>query len=456
MHRVTAAEIGVFDVLKIGIGPSSSHTLGPLLAARRFREVLARLPVESGVHLRVSLFGSLAATGRGHRTAEAICAGLLDCDPSESAIEAIWGAMSQIASAQGFCVGGVQVAFRPERDIAWELTPAEPLVHPNTLRFVAELECAPPLVLTARSVGGGFVEYDDATDAVVAPVGPAAIPYPFDSADKLVRLCEAGQISIAEVARANEAGRGMGEPELRARLARLWAVTNEAIERGLHTEGVLPGGLDVRRRAPQLFRQCSAINVTSGLRADLLASAYAMAVSEENAAGGRVVTAPTNGAAGVLPAVLRLLAEEQALALPAIEDGLLVAATLGAIIKRAASISGAEVGCQGEIGTSAAMAAAAAVHVLGGSARQAEAAAEMAIEHHLGMTCDPVRGLVQIPCIERNAMGAVKALNAAAMALASDGTHQVSLDRALRVMKQTGLDMQAKYKETATGGLAVG
>lgn len=451
----TAAHISVFDMLKIGIGPSSSHTLGPMRAARRFRHRLEARSTEGFRRLRIELFGSLAATGRGHRTDQALCAGLLDLDPAESPVEAIWQAQELLRKQQGLPIGGALISFRPDEDVLWDPASGIPLAHPNTLRFVAESDGNESFVLTARSVGGGFVEYEGDTPAAETSPIPS-LPCPFDSAAELVQLCADRGLYIAEVAVANEKARGISETELRLQLSRIWSVMSESIERGLAAEGTLPGGLNVRRRAPQLHRRSSMPHIPNGRRPDLLASAYAMAVSEENAAGGRIVTAPTNGAAGVLPAVIRQISEERPLTPTEIEDGLMVAAVIGAIVKRQASISGAEIGCQGEIGTSSAMAAATAVHLLGGSVRQAEQAAEIAIEHHLGMTCDPVCGLVQIPCIERNAMGVVKALNAAALALASDGSHQVSLDRALRVMQQTGLDMQDQYKETATGGLGVG
>lgn len=451
-----ASLISVFDILKIGIGPSSSHTVGPLAAARRFRQMLAAVLPSGECHLRVELFGSLAATGKGHRTDDAICAGLLGLDSAESAVEDIWQAAGRIREQGGFSIEGLAIRFDPARDILWSLNPPRGprLTHPNTLWFTADRGGAPLLTVTARSVGGGFVEYDDA-EASSGPA-PATVPYPFDSATELVGLCAIHGIDPVKVALANEAARGLSEDQVRARLTRVWQVMSASIDEGLLTEGVLPGGLNVQRRAPRLYRQSQSDRLPLERNADLRTSAFAMAVAEQNACGGRVVTAPTNGAAGVLPAVLREVAYERDLGIAEIQSGLLIAGVMAAIVKRGASISGAEVGCQGEIGVSAAMAAAAATGMLGGHVRQMEDAAEIAIEHHLGLTCDPVRGLVQIPCIERNAMGAIKALNAAAMALASDGTHVVSLDRALRVMKQTGLDLQDKYRETATGGLAMG
>ncbi|HOW72324.1 MAG TPA: L-serine ammonia-lyase [Phycisphaerae bacterium] len=451
-----ASLISVFDIFKIGVGPSSSHTVGPMVAARRFRRSLAAAIPSGECHLRVELFGSLAATGRGHRTDDAICAGLLGLDSAESPMEEIWRAAAGIQEQGGFDIEGLRVGFDPGRDILWSKSPPSGmrLAHPNTLCFAADQNGIPRLVVTARSVGGGFVEYDD----VEAPSHPPAetVPYPFDSATELVGVCAIHGINPVKVALANESARGFTEEQIRARLTEIWEVMNVSMDEGLSTEGMLPGGLQVERRAPRLYRQSRSDRLPLERHADLRTSAFAMAVAEQNACGGRVVTAPTNGSAGVLPAVLREVCYERDLGITEIQNGLLIAGVMAAIVKCGASISGAEVGCQGEIGVSAAMAAAAATGMLGGHVRQMEDAAEIAIEHHLGLTCDPVRGLVQIPCIERNAMGAIKALNAAAMALASDGTHVVSLDRALRVMKQTGMDLQDKYRETATGGLAVG
>ena len=452
---VRASDIGTFDILKIGIGPSSSHTMGPMLAAGRFREILAGEPAVPA-SLRVLLFGSLAATGRGHRTDEAVCAGLVGLDPMRSPVEDIWRARSAIEARGGFDLANRFIPFQPARDIEWHVDPppGEKLDHPNTLRFVAGDAAGRLCALTARSVGGGFVEFDRAAGLSVAM--PIELPCPFDTAAELVAICEQRGWSVVQVALANEAARGPAESEVRVRLLRIWEVMQDSIEAGLTAEGVLPGGLNVRRRSQRLYSQSHSDRLPLARHADLRASAYAMAVAENNAGGGRIVTAPTNGAAGVLPAVLREVSKEQLLSEREIQDGLLIAAVIGALVKRGASISGAEIGCQGEIGTACAMAAAAAVGMLGGNVRQIEDAAEIAIEHHLGLTCDPVRGLVQIPCIERNAMGAIKALNAAAMALASDGSHLVSLDRALAVMKQTGLDMKDRYRETATGGLGIG
>jgi L-serine dehydratase len=427
-----------------------------MMAARRFRELLAQRAVSIRPHarLKVELYGSLSKTGRGHYTDGAICAGLVGEHPAHSPVDAIWSAQDRIESEGGFDVDGVRAAFRPSRDFVWKSWRMDHAVlpHPNTMRFVAEFDHGETLSMPARSVGGGFVDYDGADEA--ASERPE-LPYPFDTAGELIVAATASRLALGELLMANEMARGRTEAQVREGLSHVWSVMNDSIERGLRTEGVLPGGLDVPRRAPRLQRQLEKAVMKMRLP-DLRVSAYAFAVNEENAAGGRIVTAPTNGSAGVVPAVLRELIDEEKPNMERIHSGLLVAGAVGAIVKRASSISGAEVGCQGEVGTSSAMAAAMAVDMLGGSARQAETAAEIAIEHHLGMTCDPVQGLVQIPCIERNGMGAVKALAAAAMALASEGVHLVSLDHALKVMKQTGLDMKAKYRETATGGLGIG
>jgi L-serine dehydratase len=486
-----ASDISVFDMFKIGIGPSSSHTMGPLVAARRLRELLGKAEGGGPWRLEVELYGSLSATGPGHRIVEAICAGLLGLDAGESPVEAIWAAEGRIRAAGGFQIEGRRVEFDPEsiRRLGRKLD-GRPIEHPNTLRFILQAagvgrDCPPAekaedrrpkaegtsdsessaygprssaFLLVARSVGGGFVEFEgEEPDFKPGAAPPAApIPHPFDTTAELIARCEAAAISPVELALANETARGIAEPVVRARLARIWSVMDASIARGLATEGTLPGGLEVTRRAPGLIAECQAGRLALDRVPDLRLSAYAMAVNEENAAGGRVVTAPTNGAAGLLPAVLKELAATHQASPRVIEDGLLVAGLVGALVKRASSISGAEVGCQGEVGTACAMAAAATVVMLGGGVRAMEAAAEIAIEHHLGLTCDPVGGLVQIPCIERNAMGAVQAMGAAMLALAGGGRHKISLDRALRVMKQTGLDMKLKYKETGTGGLGIG
>jgi len=340
----------------------------------------------------------------------------------------------------------------------------KPLPHPNTLRF--RLMQGDQIIdeEVILSVGGGFVEPIDRHTGERRPAGnsnqsatDASIPYPYNSAQEFVEQCNRSGLPPWQVVIANQAAIGLDEKTLRERLAAILVVFDECIERGLHTDGILPGGLNVRRRAKGLNeRMLSGKQSTWASPFGLKPSVYAIAVNEENAAGGRVVTAPTNGSSGLIPAVWRTLKESHELSEETLQNGLIVASVIGALVKVHASISGAEVGCQGEVGTSCAMAAGGAAAMLGGSPEQIEQAAEIGIEHHLGMTCDPIKGLVQVPCIERNAMGAVKALNAVELSLACDGSHLISLDRALVVMKATGLDMHMKYKETATGGLALG
>jgi L-serine dehydratase len=459
----TAAEIGVLEIFKIGIGPSSSHTMGPLQAARQFMQHATAGVVPGTYRLEVELFGSLAATGRGHRTDEALAAGLLGLDPAETELEIIWGANERLRQTKQFACGALAIRYDPDQDLQWRgfRLENEPLRHPNTMRFaLLGLTGERAFEQVARSTGGGFVEFDGETansGVSNAPNRPGApLPHLFSTAHELIEHAEQAQLPLERIALENELARGWSEPDLRQRLAAIWYTMDAAIERGLHTEGILPGGLQVPRRAARLFAQAPQAGTDPVRQMQVRLSAFAMAVNEENAAGGRVVTAPTNGAAGLLPAVFRELQIRHSLPDEKLQAGLLVAGVIGALIKTGASISGAEVGCQGEVGAACAMAAGAAVAMLGGTLPQMEAAAEMAIEHHLGMTCDPVRGLVQIPCIERNAMGASMALNAAHLALAGSGSHMVSFDRALAVMKQTGLDMKTKYKETGSGGLGVG
>ncbi len=466
MNPLRADHISPLDMFKIGVGPSSSHTVGPMLAALAFRQRV----LEGGAlgvggddwRFQVELYGSLSATGRGHRTDGALCAGLSGLHPRRSPVEEIWAAMPNLERGEPIAAGGARIGFRPGQDIhwqQWQIDGAE-LPHPNTMRF--RLYRGQRLVLeqVILSVGGGFVEpVDPATGQRRAAADQDAeieVPYPYNSAKEFVEHCLTSKLAPWEVVIANEGARRTSEGELRAGLADVLQAMEQSIERGLRTEGILPGGLQVRRRAKSLSEQMLAGKTPSWAGNDLRPSVYAMAVNEENAAGGRVVTAPTNGSSGIIPGVWRYLRECEKLSSETLQNGLIVASVVGALVKVHASISGAEVGCQGEVGTSCAMAAGGATAMLGGTARQIEQAAEIGIEHHLGMTCDPIMGLVQVPCIERNAMGAVKALNAAALSLASDGLHLVSLDRALEVMRQTGLDMNQKYKETSTGGLALG
>jgi L-serine dehydratase len=459
--------LSVFDLFKIGIGPSSSHTMGPMTAAARFLDELLngdwpRPHGASVARLTASLHGSLAYTGIGHGTDRAVILGLTGQTPLTVDPDAVDAAIAEVAESRRVTPPGHPgYRFDPKVDLV--LDKKTPLTgHANGMAFNA-LD-ADDRVLLRRiyySIGGGFVVSDEELQRLKSR-GPEAaandVPYPFTHAAEMLAMAAKSGLSIAEMKRANEETR-LSRDELDAGLDQVWQAMRGCIERGLAKEGIMPGGLKVKRRARQLhdklqeeWRQ----NRPNPLLANDWLSIYAMAVNEENAAGGRVVTAPTNGAAGVIPAVLRYWLHFHPEADQAgIRDFLLTAAAVGGIIKHNASISGAEVGCQGEVGSASSMAAAGLAAVLGGSAMQVENAAEIALEHHLGMTCDPVGGLVQVPCIERNALGAVKAVTAASLALKGDGTHFVPLDAAIETMRQTGLDMNEKYKETSPGGLAV-
>ena len=463
--RLEADYISPLDILKIGVGPSSSHTIGPMVAALDFRQHVEKLlvgqPGSENLRFDIELYGSLSATGIGHGTDGALCAGLAGLHPRSSETDDIWAVMPSLKTTPSLKIGEHSVKIDPDKDIHWLAWTIDgnPLPHPNTMRF--RLYDGDKLIAeqSILSVGGGFVEQIDLETGRrfgkndVERAGN--IPYPFHTAADFVRQCEVNNKGPVEIVLANQAAFGLSEKTIRDHLDAVLDTMEACINKGLSTEGILPGGLNVKRRAKQIYEKLQ--TDTGAMQSnDLRPSVYAIAVNEENAAGGRVVTAPTNGSSGLIPAVFRSLRERHNLDRKTLQDGLIVASVIGALVKTHASISGAEVGCQGEVGTSCAMAAAGAVAMLGGTIHQIEQAAEMGIEHHLGMTCDPIKGLVQIPCIERNAMGAVKALNAAALALASDGSHMISLDRVLKVMKETGLDMNQKYKETSTGGLALG
>lgn len=468
MNPTRADQIGPLEMFKIGVGPSSSHTVGPMLAAIKFRdeilEYLAKAdrkpPENERFSLTVELFGSLSATGRGHMTDGAVAAGLIGLHPKTADPDEIWQAMPTLKREKRIHFNDIDVLLDPDKDLKWGgfTIDDRALPHPNTIRFRFFLNDEVKLSTVMVSIGGGFIETVDPETGMRRPPDHASIkqlPYPYDSGAEFIEVCEKSALPPWEVVIENQKARGISEEKLRKGLDEVLKAFDECIDRGLSADGILPGGLKVRRRAKELYQRLK----EGGQKAaagDLRPSVYAMAVNEENAAGGRVVTAPTNGSSGLIPAVWRTLKESNKLSKKTMEDGLIVASVIGALVKTHASISGAEVGCQGEVGTSCAMAAAGAVAMLGGTVRQMEQAAEIGIEHHLGMTCDPIQGLVQIPCIERNAMGAVKALNALYLSLASDGQHIVSLDKALAVMKQTGLDMNQQYKETATGGLALG
>ncbi|MFI9600689.1 L-serine ammonia-lyase [Streptomyces sp. NPDC052043] len=451
--------LSVFDLYSVGIGPSSSHTVGPMRAARRFAGLLEQdglLDDVAGV--RAELYGSLGATGRGHGSDKAVVLGLQGEDPATVDTDRSDDRVARVRSNGSLLLGGKhRIRFDADRDLVLHRRRSLP-AHPNGMTFRALAADGRELAArTPYSVGGGFVVDEDATgaDRVVPDTTP--VRFPFRSGAELLAICARENLTISAVMLANEQA-WRPEAEVRAGLLDLWSVMRACVDRGCRREGVLPGGLKVPRRAPALHRELSAAghDSTDPLRGMDWVNLFALAVNEENASGGRVVTAPTNGAAGIVPAVLHYYARF----VPGADDDgvvrfLLTAAAIGILFKENASISGAEVGCQGEVGSACAMAAGALCEVLGGSPTQVENAAEVGIEHNLGLTCDPVGGLVQIPCIERNAVASVKAINAARLALAGDGTHKVSLDKAIRTMRDTGRDMKVKYKETARGGLAV-
>jgi len=451
--------LSTFDLFKIGIGPSSSHTVGPMSAAARFAAGLKHDGLlDATERVRVELYGSLGATGKGHGSDKAVMLGLEGEQPQQVDTTRIPERLAAIRK-NGILrlLGEEPIRFVEKEHLAMIRKPLD--FHPNGMVFRAF--DAAGLQIRSReyySVGGGFVVDEEAagTDRIVEDRTP--LPYPFRSARELLALCDQHSLSISQLMLANEAA-WRPEAETRARLLQIWQVMQDCVSAGCRTEGILPGGLKVERRAAKLYRQLSA-NPEANLRDTLnvldWVNLYALAVNEENAAGGRVVTAPTNGAAGIIPALLHYYVR---FVPGANEDGvvrfLLTAAAIGILYKENASISGAEVGCQGEVGVACSMGAGALCEVLGGTPHQVENAAEIGMEHNLGLTCDPVGGLVQVPCIERNAMGSVKAINAARMALRGDGSHFISLDKVIRTMRQTGADMQSKYKETARGGLAV-
>ena len=456
--------VSVFDLFKIGIGPSSSHTVGPMRAARLFALRLAHDgELESTARIDVQLYGSLGATGKGHGSNKAVLLGLAGHEPDTVDVEAIPTMLADIRNRGRLTVlGRHPIAFDEKVDLRFHRHETLPF-HANGMRFTAyDLDGRELAGRCYYSVGGGFVVSDEvAVDGskqkVIAP-DATVLPHPFRTGDELLELTRAEGCSIAELMRRNER-HWRTDDEIDAGLMNIWRVMQECVEHGCHTGGTLPGGFKVRRRAKAL-REALTSRPEEALRDPLQVldwvNLYALAVNEENAAGGRVVTAPTNGAAGIVPAVLHYYARFVPGATDAgVVDFLLTAAAIGILYKENASISGAEVGCQGEVGVACSMAAAALCAVMGGTPDQVENAAEIGMEHHLGLTCDPVGGLVQIPCIERNAIASVKAINAARMALRGDGTHHVSLDQVIKTMRETGADMMTKYKETARGGLAV-
>ncbi len=449
--------LSVLDIFKIGIGPSSSHTMGPMNAARRFvLDLVEGGLLERTAQVGVQLYGSLALTGRGHCTDRAVLLGLEGHSPEgldpaivEPALERIRG------TARLNLAGRKDIPFDEPMDVLWHRDQTLP-GHSNGMRFTA-LDAAGAVICREEyySTGGGFVARADELAAPATAATTVRVPYPFESADELLGKARAGGLELHELVLANEAA--YREPAAtRAALLNIWSVMQSCIERGFHAQGLLPGVLKVRRRAPKLFRQLTETGSGSPMAAMDWVNAFALAVNEENAAGGRIVTAPTNGAAGIVPAVLSYYRRFEP---GASDEGvlrfLLVGGAIGMLYKKNASISGAEMGCQGEVGVACSMAAGGIVAALNGTNEQIENAAEIGMEHNLGLTCDPIAGLVQIPCIERNAMGAVKAINAARLAMRGDGTHKVTLDQVIATMRQTGEDMSAIYKETSQGGLAV-
>jgi L-serine dehydratase len=450
----------VFDLFKLGVGPSSSHTMGPMTAAGLF---VARLreagQLERVARVETRLYGSLALTGRGHATDRAVILGLLGFVPAELDPDAGEAALLDVQATQSLKLGGERdIAFDEAKDIVWlghERLPQ----HPNGLTFVAYDPAGAPLAeRTYFSIGGGFVRDEREMGSNTPPEEGPPVPYPFESSADLLERADEAKLTIAQVMAANEQAR-MSQGEMNAGLDRIFDAMEACIDRGMRQDGVLPGGLSVKRRARQIHQTIQGRmerQISDPLAAMDFVNLWAMAVNEENAAGGRVVTAPTNGAAGLIPAVLRFFVRFHNGSPEQIRTFLLTAAAIGALYKRNASISGAEVGCQGEVGVACSMAAAGLAAALGGTNAQIENAAEIGMEHNLGLTCDPIGGLVQIPCIERNAMGAIKAIDAARLALLGDGQHSVSLDKVIATMKRTGEDMNEIYKETSMGGLAVG
>jgi L-serine dehydratase len=455
--------LSVFDVFKIGIGPSSSHTVGPMVAAARFLDMARTAALPSTGRLTVTLHGSLAFTGKGHGTDRAVILGLAGEKPQTMDPDRVEDVLRHMAERGSLVLTpDHHLAFNPARDVIFDFGPALK-GHANGMVFrILDDDNNTLLSETYFSIGGGFVQTEQERAQSLA-AGKAerpavAVPYPFRTAAEMLEMGQRAGLTIAAMKRANELVSQSPE-ELDANLDRIWNAMRDCMNRGLTLTGTLPGGLRIKRRAAEIhdkLKQEQGNNAIQPHRLMDWLSVYAMAVNEENAAGGRVVTAPTNGAAGVIPATIRYYLDH---CLGADHAGIrtfrLAAAAIGGLIKHNASISGAEVGCQGEVGSASAMAAAGLCAALGGSNEQVENAAEIALEHHLGMTCDPVGGLVQVPCIERNAFGAVKAVTAASLALRGDGTHFVPLDTCVETMRQTGLDMSERYKETSTGGLAV-
>ena len=462
--------ISLFELFKIGIGPSSSHTVGPMVATNRFAQAICKSELLDQVaRVQVELFGSLALTGIGHATDRAVVLGLENYLPSTIDPAIIAPRFAQIAAQHRLLLADQrEIEFQLERDLIFHFDKVLPR-HPNGLRATAfDQRDSIKFQRQYYSVGGGFVVADDEEDAANS-YSDVDMPHPFTSCEELLAICRHFKLTMADVVHQNELAI-QTEDAIAERLDAIWQTMNECIERGSHTGGILPGGLKIKRRAPEVLNRLQSRSSSATQPSQTLASQpadpllqmdwvtmFALAVNEENAAGGRVVTAPTNGAAGVIPAVLAYYDRFMPNANRAGRHLFLkTAGAIGMLYKRNASLSAAEMGCQGEVGVACSMAAAGLAAVLGGSPEQVENAAEIGMEHNLGLTCDPVAGLVQIPCIERNTMGAIKAINAARLAvLYGDGTHRVSLDKVIETMRQTGVDMQTKYKETSQGGLAV-
>lgn len=449
--KASSSSFSVLDLFTIGIGPSSSHTVGPMRAAAAFATSLHGFPVET---IRCDLFGSLADTGRGHGTDTAVILGFMGHDPQTVPVDEVESLLGKVKSDSKLCLpDGTKIPFVRKDHLVFHR--GKNLgSHPNAMHFIASSEDGRILKEeVVFSIGGGFTLIEGQKEVVEAEAVEVSLP--FHSAGVLLEICEREQLSISEVVKANEAA-FRSWPETMAQIDRIWQAMDQCIERGLKSEGTLPGGLKVRRRAKDYHRALLDSDEEDSLSVMDWVNLFALAVNEENAAGGRVVTAPTNGAAGVIPAVFRYATQFRKSPHP---DGryrfFLAAGAIGSLYKKNASISGADVGCQGEVGVACSMAAGALTEYLGGTPRQVEFAAEIGMEHNLGLTCDPIGGLVQIPCIERNAMGAIKAINASRLALKSGGIHHVSLDKVIATMKATGADMLSKYKETARGGLAV-
>jgi L-serine dehydratase len=451
--------ISIFELFKIGIGPSSSHTVGPMRAARLYTHRLKQLKLLHETHrIKVELFGSLGATGKGHGSDKAILLGLLGEEPDSTDIDQIETRLSNIRNSRKLNLSGeYSIGFIETSDLI--LHKRKTLTyHPNGMQFSAFSDNGALLdTQNYYSIGGGFIVDEAELEINKIPQDIKHLPYPFTTGDELLSLCKSTGFSISKLMLENEKS-WLPEDEIRKNLLAIWQVMQECVTRGCHTEGILPGGMKVKRRAAGLYRKLKAESEQGAnpLSAMDWTNLYALAVNEENAAGGRVVTAPTNGAAGIIPAVLHYYrrfckgADDES-----VIRFMLAAGAIGILYKINASISGAEVGCQGEVGSACSMAAGGLTEALGGTPEQVENAAEIGMEHNLGLTCDPVGGLVQVPCIERNAMAAVKAINASRMALYGDGNHYVSLDKVIKTMRETGRDMKTKYKETARGGLAV-